>query len=186
MTASGATPPHEFPTEHLTLRSARAGDGVALHAAIGASLPDMFPWLSFSKSLSDIETMEDVSVLGQRSFADNEFYVWRAWNANGVMVGSVDLHQINLSVPSCEIGYWLHSEHTGRGLAQEMVQATIDIARQSLGVVRIEARCDERNTRSWRVAERLGFALEGIARQDSRDAAGKLCDTRIYALVFDT
>ena len=36
---------------------------------------------------------------------------------------------------------------------------------------------------SWRVAERLGFTLEGILRQDSLTPQGEPRDTRVYARV---
>ena len=176
-------PPHEIRTERLILRSARAGDGPSLRAAIRVSLKEFFPWLSFSAQLSDEDTMERVSREGQIKFLEGEFYVWRLWEPDGLLVGSVDLHAINHAVPSCEIGYWLRSDRTGRGFAQEFVTAAIGIAHKTLKVERIEARCDVRNERSWRLAERLGFAFEGVARNDSRDAAGELCSTKVYALV---
>ena len=142
-----------------------------------------FPWLSFSAQISDHETMERVSRLAQENFDEGRFYVWRVWDSDGLMVGSVDLHSFNHTVPSCEIGYWLRSDRTGRGFAQEFVAAAIDSAHETLRIERIEARCDVRNEPSWRLAERLGFEFEGIARNDSRDAAGELCSSKIYSLV---
>jgi len=183
MSASSIQPPHELQTKRLTLRSARTGDGLALHEAIGVSLKEFYPWLSFSSQLSDVETLERVSQIGEREFQKGESYVWRAWETNGVLVGSVDLHSINRTVPSCEIGYWLRSDRTGEGLAQEFVTAAVDIAHETLKVERIEARCDVRNERAWRLVERLGFAFEGIARNEDRDAAGELCSSKVYALV---
>ncbi|MGE0623252.1 MAG: GNAT family N-acetyltransferase [Pseudomonadales bacterium] len=176
-------PPHEVSTKRLVLRSARAGDGAALRAAIAVSLTEFYPWLSFSRSLSDLETLEHVSQLAQDKFLEGKFYVWRAWEPDGTLVGSVDLHSFNRAVPSCAIGYWVRSDRTGRGYAQESVAAAIEIAQWILRVERIEARCDVRNTRAGRLAERLGFAFEGIARNDNRDAAGELCSSKVYALV---
>jgi len=185
MPDSSIRPPLEIQTERLILRSARAGDGPALREAISVSLNEFFPWLSFSAELSDLETMERVSQLGQDEFQEGKSHVWRVWEPSGLMVGTVDLHSLNHSVPSCEIGYWLRSDRTKQGLAQEFVTAAIKIAHETLKVRRIEARCDSRNEKSWRLAERLGFELEGTARHDSRDAAGELCSTRIYALVLE-
>ena len=183
MTESPIQPPHEIRTERLILRSARAGDGPALRLAIGVSLNEFFPWLSFSAQLDDHETLERVSQLAQSKFLEGEFYVWRVWEPDGLLVGTVDLRSTNRAVPSCEIGYWLRSDRTGRGLAQEFVTAAIEIAQKTLKVERIEARCDVRNEPSWRLVERLGFSFEGIARNDDRDAAGELCSTKVYALV---
>jgi RimJ/RimL family protein N-acetyltransferase len=52
-----------------------------------------------------------------------------------------------------------------------------------LGAVRVEIRTDDRNTRSYAVAERLGFELEGILRRHVRDHHGVLRDTRVYGLL---
>ena len=177
--------PEEIRTQRLLLRSGRPGDGPALHAAIETSLPDLFPWLSFSAGMSDLETLERVSREARQKFAAREFFVWRVWEPDReTIVGTVDLHSIDWGVPSCEIGYWMRSSHTGRGLAQEAVRAVIHVACEQLGVLRIEARCDTRNERAWRLVERLGFELEGIARHDDRDAAGTLCSSRVYALTL--
>ncbi len=175
--------PLEIRTERLVLRSARAGDGAALREAIGVSLDDFYPWLSIAAQLGDLETMERVSRLAESSFEKGEFYVWRVWDRGGVMIGSVDLHSLDRAVPSCEIGYWLRSDWTGLGFAQEFVSAAIEVARNELGVERIEARCDVRNERAWRLVERLGFSFEGIVRHDERDAAGELCSNKVYALI---
>jgi len=183
MTESLIQVPHEVRTERLILRSARAGDGPGLRLAIGVSLKEFFPWLAFSAQLDDNETLERISHLAESKFLEGEFYVWRVWEPGGLLVGSVDLHSINRAVPSCEIGYWLRSDRTGLGLASEFVAAAIEIARKALKVKRIEARCDVRNERSWRLVERLGFVFEGIARNDDRDAAGELCSSKVYALL---
>ena len=175
-------PPHEVSTERLFLRSARAGDGVALREAIAISLDDFYPWLSFSTELSDLATMEHISQLAHDKFEAGEFYVWRVWDSDDVLVGSVDLHSFDYKVPSCEVGYWLRSDRTGQGYAQEFVLAAIEIAQRVLGVKRIEARCDLRNVRSWRLVERLGFTFEGVARDDDRDASGELCSSKVYAI----
>jgi RimJ/RimL family protein N-acetyltransferase len=45
---------------------------------------------------------------------------------------------------------------------------------------------DTRNERSWRVAERLGFVLEGVLRSDTRDPSGQLRDTRHNAVAYKT
>ena len=179
--------PREIVTERTVLRSARPGDAPALHEAIATSRAEFFPWLSFSAKVPQLDTLERVSREAGEEFDQGTFYVWRVWEPDGsTMIGTVDLHGIDRDVPKCEVGYWLRTSHTGRGLAREAVAAVMDVARESLGAVRIEARCDPRNERSWRLAERLGFTFEGVARHDDRDAAGELCDTRVYAWIADS
>lgn len=47
----------------------------------------------------------------------------------------------------------------------------------------MEIHTDDRNVRSYAVAERLGFTLEGVLRRHARDHHGAPRDTRIYALL---
>ena len=181
---SAGAPARELRTERLLLKSARPGDGAALREAIGSSLPELYPWLSFSARLSEVSTLEQVSREAAEMFEEREFFVWRIWEPEGrTMVGSIDLHSFDWDVPCGEIGYWLRTSHTGRGLAREAVGAVLELAWEELGLLRVEARCDTRNERSWRLVERLGFTFEGVARDDDRDAAGELCSTRVYSLL---
>lgn len=57
------------------------------------------------------------------------------------------------------VGYWLSADHQGRGLVTEAVRALVQIAFDRLGYEHILIDCSERNIRSRRVPERLGFTL---------------------------
>lgn len=65
-----------------------------------------------------------------------------------------------------EIGYTLlGQEHWGKGLMTEAVGLVIDYVFSTERVNRLEIRCDVENRASARVAEKLGFTHEGVARQ---------------------
>jgi len=49
--------------------------------------------------------------------------------------------------------------------------------------VRVEIRCDAMNQRSRALAERAGFSLEGILKNECRNPQGGLRDTCVYACV---
>ena len=66
---------------------------------------------------------------------------------------------------SCELGYWLRREATGRGLMSEAARACVDFALHRMGVQRIRCAAATDNHQSLRVIARLGFKFEGIARQ---------------------
>jgi RimJ/RimL family protein N-acetyltransferase len=42
---------------------------------------------------------------------------------------------------------------------------------------------DHRNRDSWRLAERAGFELEGVLRNERLDLQGRLRDTRVYSRI---
>ena len=59
-----------------------------------------------------------------------------------------------------EIGYVLHPDFTGHGYATEAANAMLRLGFDELGLHRIIARIDERNTASADVARRLGMRQE--------------------------
>ena len=87
------------------------------------------------------------------------------------------MHPRDWSVPSFEIGYWLRSSTVGKGYITEAVEALTQAAFQHLHAERIIIRCDSRNVRSARVAERAGYTLEATLRRDARAPDGSLRDT---------
>lgn len=96
-------------------------------------------------------------------------------------LGVVDLIHISEENKSGEIGYWLSDKATGHGYMQEAVRALEAEAFQA-GINRIVIRNDTQNLRSARVAEKTGYTLEGIMRQDAWDDYHKrLRDTNIWA-----
>ena len=86
-------------------------------------------------------------------------------------------------MPRFEIGYWRRTGHAGKGFITEAVSAISRMAFDTLAAQRVEIRMDERNATSWKVSERAGFTLEAVLRNDARDVAGGVRNTRVYARV---
>ena len=63
------------------------------------------------------------------------------------------------------MGYILHPRAWGKGLMTEAVQAALRFGFDTLGLDRVELWIDERNDRSFRLAERVGFARRAAFRQ---------------------
>src|SRR6185503_21240314 len=66
---------------------------------------------------------------------------------------------------SCELGYWLRREATGRGLMTEAARACVEFAFRQLGAHRVRVAAATDNHPSLSVISRIGFHFEGIARQ---------------------
>lgn len=81
-----------------------------------------------------------------------------------------------------EIGYALHPDVSGQGLATEAAGATLRLAFSAYGFHRVFARIDEENVASVRVAERLGMRHEArLVENDLRD--GGWSTEVVYAIL---
>lgn len=66
-------------------------------------------------------------------------------------------------------------------MVTEGVRALSDYALRELGAHRVFLTCDDKNVRSWKLAERAGFKLEGILVNERLNLQGQLRNTRTYA-----
>jgi len=78
----------------------------------------------------------------------------------GVAVGSTGLHR-RLGPGALEIGYWVHVDHLGRGIARRAAEGLTSLAFTVEGIERVEIHHDLANVHSRRVPEQLGFHLMG-------------------------
>ena len=85
--------------------------------------------------------------------------------AQARIIGTTTLFHIDRDQGRAEIGYILKSSHWGQGLANEALTALLQHARDQMGMRRIDADVDPRNSASLRCIERLGFVREGYARE---------------------
>ena len=180
--------PDHIATERLILRSARGDDAATLNAAVCESLDDLrryMPWAQTAPSLAQSNAdcrrlqakfllREDLPMFAFERTADG---------GEGEFVGGTGLHRIDWTVRRFEVGYWCRTGQQGRGFITEAVRALTRLAFERLRARRVEVRMDDTNTRSWQVAQRAGFALEGVLRSDSLNPLGAPRDTRVYALV---
>lgn len=98
-------------------------------------------------------------------------------------VGSIVLQDINLRLPSCEIGYWVVDFGLGKGFATEAIKYVTRYLVEEHGFVRIEAYIDVQNSKSIKTIERCGYELEGTLKNSDLSSDGsKLIDEVLYAV----
>jgi RimJ/RimL family protein N-acetyltransferase len=99
----------------------------------------------------------------------------------GRLVASAGL-KVETEYTQGEIGYLVHSDRRGHGVAGACVSLLTDWGLDDLGLERIEIRADVRNVASRRTAMSAGYRFEGVVRgamtvQDER------VDDALYALL---
>jgi ribosomal-protein-alanine N-acetyltransferase len=83
----------------------------------------------------------------------------------GALVSLVNLWNIRRGVVHCAIiGYSVDAAHEGRGYATEAAGAAVDHGFGALNLHRLETSYHPTNERSGRVLRKLGFTVEGYAR----------------------
>jgi hypothetical protein len=178
--------PHEFRTARLLLRAPRPGDGAVVHASIVETLDDLrrypssLPWALAEPSAPAQEAWARRGAAGWLLRNDLPLIVFDA--NSGEHVGNAGIHRFDWERRVFEIGWWGRKRFQGRGLMTEAVRAVIDYAFTQLGARRVWALADERNERSWKLAERAGLIFEGALRSERADPDGTRCDMRVYAL----
>lgn len=99
------------------------------------------------------------------------------------LVGVVNL-TIDAAAETGEVGFWIDAAAEGRGLVTRALTAVLAHAFGEIGLHRVEMRTLTTNDRSRRLAERLGFTLEGVLREAARFPDGRR-DVACYALLAE-
>ena len=177
--------PESIETERLLIRAPRAGDGSAVNAAKRETWPALQQWMAWAAGEpSSVEEDEAFARRARAQFIErSDLLYFFLLKDSQEFVASSGLHRIDWTVPKFEIGYWVRSRFEGQGYVSEGVRRLTQLAFDTLGAQRVEIRCDERNTRSRNVAERLGFQREGALRCDARANDGTLRTTLVYGMV---
>ena len=101
---------------------------------------------------------------------------------SGIPVGAAGMNDYSAQHEKAEIGFWLLPEYQGRGIMREVIPVMIRQLFDSWPLHRLEAVIEEGNTASCRLAEKLGFQLEGRHR-DAEIKNGKRITLLFYSLL---
>ncbi len=182
--------PEELFSERLVLKMPRAGHQAQVFEAIHASAPDLERWMHW---LNPPPTLEELEIKLRETHArfllreSLQFEIFLRPQVQGsvTFIGRVSLVRLNWELRKFEIGYWLDSRQAKHGYMTEAVCTITQFAFETLKAKRVEIRCDSRNIASRKVAEKSGFALEGILRNNDQDIQDKALwiDDCVYARV---
>jgi RimJ/RimL family protein N-acetyltransferase len=176
--------PESFNTQRLTIRAPQWGDGAAVNEAIRESAEQLRLWLPFAENIPSLEESEANARKARLQFLERtDMMLHLRDRFTDEFVGSSGLHRIDWNARCFEIGYWIRTSRAGEGLMTEAVRGIEQFAITDLEANRLEIRCDARNVRSAKVAERAGYTLEGVLRKMRRDSTGTLVDMMVFAKV---
>ncbi|WP_405734670.1 GNAT family N-acetyltransferase [Streptomyces sp. NBC_00028] len=148
----------------VVMRLAAPGDAAALCAAYVDNREHLQPWEP--RRPEDFFTVGDQRIRLEarlREFAEGRLVPWHL-EADGRIVGAITLTGIVLGpFRSAYLGYWIAADQQGRGLATAAVERVCAVARETVGLHRIEATTLVDNAGSQRVLAKCGFERIGLA-----------------------
>jgi RimJ/RimL family protein N-acetyltransferase len=180
-------PPYRIVTERLVIRCWEPSDAPRLKDAIDSSLDELRPWMPWARSEPQ-DVSEKVALLrrfrGQFDLgSDFTFGMFDADEKD--VIGGTGLHK-RRGADALEIGYWIRTGHTGKGLATESSAALTRVAFELCAVDRVEIRVDPANALSLPVPRKLGYAEEGMLRRRlPPDDKGVPRDVIVFSLFRD-
>jgi len=149
-------------TARLTLRPFEMGDLEALHDLFGRE--DVCRYLLWdAMDLDQARALLERRVRQTRIEAEGDAILLAAVEtASGRMIGELMLRLTSAESLQGEVGWSLHPDVQGRGLATEGATELLRIGFDELGLHRIVAEADSRNIGSIRVMEKLGMRREAL------------------------
>jgi|SRR5579883_2290812 len=150
--------------EHTEMRPIDRQQGLPLFRLLDANrayLQRWHPWVANMRSVADVEKM---IALWQQQHLLSRLLHCAIWH-QGQFCGMINHLSVDWSNRSSILTYWLDEAHQGKGIMTACCRAMIIHAFQTWKLNRITIECATENTRSRAIPERLGFKLEGIARQ---------------------
>lgn len=169
-------------TDRLLLRAFTEDDLDDLHAI--QSRPEVTPYIPW-----DVRTRDEVRVVLKqrltmdRLTAEGDTILFAAERRDtGRMIGDVNLTWVSEVHRQAEIGFVFHPDEQGRGYARETVAAVLDLALTQVGLHRVFARVDARNTASAGLLRRLGLRQEAHLVQNEF-FKGEWSDELIFAVL---
>jgi len=155
----------ELTDDKVTLRPYRMSDSKESFTAIKESTAEISVWLPFAHK--DYSLKENHAWVKQRpaDWKKGKGYEFAILDAkDGRIIGGCGLNGIDRLNKKANLGYWVRTSDTGRGVAPA---ATLLLAKWGFEVLklnRIEISVATGNARSLRVAEKVGAKREGVLR----------------------
>jgi ribosomal-protein-serine acetyltransferase len=173
-------PAEELSRGDVTLRRWRAADASLAYRLVSESAEYLRPWLPFADGYTCDSAREYVEACERDWESGSAFNYLVA--SGGIPVGSAGL-MARIGAGGLEIGYWVHPDHAGRGIATAAAGALTEAGFGLPGTDRVEIKHDMNNAASGQIPRKLGFARVATAPGEFPRAAADSGTTVIWRQV---
>lgn len=171
-------------TPRLELRPFRRRDSDALFEAVSGSIAELeqwLPWVHRRYSRGDATRFIRDSASAWVEGRAHDFAI-RSTEDPAVHLGNISIWPTSQRERSGEVGYWIRTGVTGRGIATEAAACVVGLGFEEMGLHRITLRIAVGNLQSERVAQKVGFVHEGLLRKEVL-VAGEWLDHTLWAML---
>lgn len=156
--------PPRLETERLIIRKYAEGDGAELYSLLERNNNRDFLRANVEE-MSSIRTEEEAEIRIRKRAADwiaRDRFVMGIWlKSESKYIGGIWIEPKNWEVPLFEIGWFLDQSYQGSGIATEAAQRSLDFLFNDLNAHKVVVITRDSNSKSVKLAERLGFHREG-------------------------
>lgn len=170
-------------TERLTLRRLVSDDVEALYAYHCREDVARYEFWTERSREEVKQKLEEWSVMDGSQEAQGKLCLGCVHKADNRLIGDVFLGIVDREARQAEVGYSFNPDEHGQGYATEAVSALLTLGFDGFGLHRIFARCDVRNSPSWKLLERLGMRREAHFREHAIFKGG--WDEEFYYAVLE-
>jgi ribosomal-protein-serine acetyltransferase len=167
--------------EHIELRTLETSDAQAFFDLTKKNYGHLHRWLGWlddDKTVADTEKYIEGSI---KRFEDKEGLDLGIF-LNNKQIGGIGLFPWDTANKKTSIAYWLAEEHQGKGIMTDSMKVVLNHAFTEMNLNRIEITVAVENKRSSALPKKLGFTLEGIAREGSW-LYDHFVDLEVYSLL---
>ena len=169
--------------DKILLRPHQVVDIEPLFAAVRESIAEISPWLPWCHAAFSKDELAGFIEVSRNGWVDGSQYQFAIFDmASSTALGGISLNHIAKSNRLANMGYWVRTSATGRGIATEAARLVARYGFGELGLTRIEIAAIPENVASRRVAERVGAKFEAVAR-NRMVMHGRAYDAALYSLV---
>lgn len=149
----------------ISIRPYRIEDAPALHEAALASMAEIrpfLPWCHPDLTIGEIRAWIEAQV---QAFEARTAFEFAILGEDGGYLGGCGLNQIDSVYRRANLGYWVRTSATRRGVATAAVRQLVRWGFENTDLIRLEVVVSTKNVASLRTAEKAGAVREGVLRK---------------------
>src|SRR5437868_8490986 len=150
----------------ISLQPYGMDDADDLYQAVRESINELQPWMPWCHPNYSIEESREWLALREDARSRGTEYDFCISDASsGRFLGGVGVNQIKEVHRAANLGYWIRTSATGRGVATRAARLVARFGFEELNLIRIEIVAATGNLASQRVAEKVGAVREAVMRK---------------------